>query len=304
MNNFQMQVSRGAISRIGAAGRVWALCAVAALAGSAIVGSAQAPQTPPAAPQAPLPLDPARERGVGITPAYEGWYPNADGSFTILIGYYNRNSRQTLDIPVGPNNRIEPGNPDQGQPTHFELGRQWGVFTIKVPKDFGNKTLTWTIVANGDKQSIPFSLNKGYTISPLLDLGMQNKPPILAFTQGGPKFQGPPTAVASTYTGKVGQAVPIQVWGEDPKEAVQGARGRGPAQVASIGLHKFRGPGNVTFDRPRIAVPQQGAMVTLNATFSAPGEYTLRVQANDESGEGGGGFQCCWTNTYIRVTVQ
>ena len=31
---------------------------------------------------------------------------------------------------------------------------------------------------------------------------------------------------------------------------------------------------------------------------------TLRVQGNDESGEGGGGFQCCWTNTYVKVTVQ
>ena len=49
---------------------------------------------------------------------------------------------------------------------------------------------------------------------------------------------------------------------------------------------------------------QQGEMVTATATFSAPGEYLLRVQANDESGEGGGGFQCCWTNTYVKVTVQ
>ena len=40
------------------------------------------------------------------------------------------------------------------------------------------------------------------------------------------------------------------------------------------------------------------------ATFDAPGDYMLRVQANDESGEGGGGFQCCWTNTYVKVTVR
>ena len=45
-------------------------------------------------------------------------------------------------------------------------------------------------------------------------------------------------------------------------------------------------------------------MVSATATFAAPGEYLLRVQANDESGEGGGGFQCCWTNTYVKVTVQ
>ena len=72
-------------------------------------------------------------------PAFEGWYPNADGSFSLLIGYYNRNSKEALDIPIGPNNRIEPGEPDQGQPTYFEIGRQWGVFVIKVPKDFGKQ---------------------------------------------------------------------------------------------------------------------------------------------------------------------
>src|SRR5216117_2703897 len=58
-------------------------------------------------------------------------------------------TRKTLDIPAGPNNRIEPGGPDQGQPTHFLPRRQWGVFTITVPKDFGDKKLTWTLVANG-----------------------------------------------------------------------------------------------------------------------------------------------------------
>ena len=30
----------------------------------------------------------------------------------------------------------------------------------------------------------------------------------------------------------------------------------------------------------------------------------LRAQANDSSGEGGGGFQCCWTNAYVKVTVK
>jgi hypothetical protein len=60
----------------------------------------------------------------------------------------------------------------------------------------------------------------------------------------------------------------------------------------------------VTFDTARYPVETQGQMVAATATFSAPGEYLLRVQANDESGEGGGGFQCCWTNTYVKVTVQ
>ena len=274
---------------------------VGIVAACAIAAAAQAPQTN-------LPLDPQRERGASITPAFEGWYPNADGSFSMLLGYYNRNTKETIDIPVGPNNRVEPGGPDQGQPTHFEAGRQWGVFVVKVPKDFGNQSITWTIVANGETQSVPFTLHKGYPISPYKELGMGNQPPVLAFSQGGAKVTGPPTAVSASVTGTVKQPVAISIWVEDPKAPneveVPGLPGMPVAKVATISLHKFRGPGNVTFDKARIPVNTQGDMITTMATFDAPGEYLLRVQANDESGEGGFGFQCCWTNTFVKATVR
>src|SRR5262245_34486351 len=81
-----------------------------------------------------LPPEPIKDSGQSITGAFEGWYQNPDGTFTLLMGYMNRNGKETLDIPVGPNNRIEPGGPDQGQPTYFLPRRQWGVFTITVPK--------------------------------------------------------------------------------------------------------------------------------------------------------------------------
>jgi len=282
--------------------RRWLTIATFCLLTGWVAAGAQRPQTT-------LPLDPSRERGTSITPAYEGWYPNPDGSFSMLIGYYNRNSKQPLDIPVGPNNRVEPGGPDQGQPTHFEVGRQWGVFVVKVPKDFGTKAITWTIVANGESQSVPFTLNKGYPISPYKELGMGNQPPVLTFSQGGATVTGPPTGVSASFAGTVNQPVAISVRVEDPKAPgdVENAAvlGRGgPPSIANISLHKFRGPGTVTFDKARIFVPKQGDTVTVSATFSTAGEYLVRVQANDESGEGGAGFQCCWTNTYVKVTVR
>src|SRR5262245_33278828 len=79
--------------------------------------------------QFPLSLG-LRERGSSVTGAFEGWYRTKDGGTALLAGYFNRNSKQELDIPAGPNNRIEPGGPDQGQPTHFQPGRAWGIFTI------------------------------------------------------------------------------------------------------------------------------------------------------------------------------
>ena len=278
-----------------------AIVLTAAIAGWTAAAGAQRPQTT-------LPLDPPRERGTSVTPAYEGWFPNADGSFSLLVGYFNRNSKEALDVPIGPNNRIEPGPADQGQPTHFEVGRQWGVFVIKVPKDFGTKTLTWTIASNGETQSVPFALSKGYPISPFKELGMGNQPPVLAFSQGGAKVTGPPIGVAANLTTAVNQPIAIDVWVEDPKapgEVETPPALFGPvAKVATVSFHKFRGPGKVSFDKARIPVDEPGAKITAAATFDAPGEYTVRVQANDESGEGGFGFQCCWTNAYVKVAVR
>ena len=84
-------------------------------------------------------------RGQNISPAYEGWEENPDGSFNFLFGYMNRNWEEEVDFPVGADNSIGPGASDQGQPTHFQTSHQWGVFTIKVPADFGTKKLTWTL---------------------------------------------------------------------------------------------------------------------------------------------------------------
>ena len=76
-------------------------------------------------PRAPLPLEPEGDRGEAVFPALEGWYRNADGSYTILLGYFNRNAGP-VDIPVGPDNQIQPGGPDLGQPSHFHSRPQLG----------------------------------------------------------------------------------------------------------------------------------------------------------------------------------
>ena len=55
--------------------------------------------------------------GQNIVPYFEGWIRNADGSFDMVFGYFNRNWEEDVFFPVGPDNRFEPGDADRGQPT-------------------------------------------------------------------------------------------------------------------------------------------------------------------------------------------
>ena len=262
---------------------------------------------------------PIREKGSSVTGAFEGWYRNKDGSVSLLVGYFNRNTKQELDIPIGPNNRIEPGPPDQGQPTHFLNLRQWGVFSIKLPADFGTKKLTWTLVANGQTNTVTLHTLPDWVLEPLEDSASKNTPPVLKFQPNGPSVTGPPSGFAGTLSTTLAAPLPLTVWATDepPKLAVANAllipppasgagRGRGPAGAAvSLIWSMFRGPGSVTFEnvRPRPDPASDGKAET-KATFSVPGDYVLRLQANDQSGDGGGGFQCCWTNALVSVSVK
>jgi hypothetical protein len=260
------------------------------------------------------PLEPPHTSGQSVTAAFEGWYPNPDGSANLLIGYYNRNMKEALDIPVGPNNRVEPRGPDRGQPTHFMPGRQWGTFVVTVPKDFGEKKITWTIVANGKTTSVPVSLNPMWVISPFIE-ATGNTPPFIGFQESGPFLQGPPRDIAYSLEGAVEAPVALNVWvADDAKIPPPFEAYAKMLPMISVIWSKFRGPGEVKFasEKPKVEKTDfkapTGAAYTgkssTTATFSEPGDYLLEVVANDISGVGGGGFQCCWTTAQVKVTVK
>src|SRR5438067_10264917 len=133
-----------------------------------------------------LPLEPVHESGASVTGAFEGWFRNQDGSYGLLLGYFNRNQKQDLDIPIGPDNRIEPGGPDRGQPTHFLPGRQWGLFAIPAPREFKpTDEYVWTLVANGQTTSIPLRMKADYVMSPFQEIAVGNTPPVIRFEPNG-----------------------------------------------------------------------------------------------------------------------
>jgi hypothetical protein len=254
----------------------------------------------------PVPLAPARESGQSVTPAFEGWYRHSDGTYRLSFGYYNRNSKEVLEVPVGPDNFVAPGDSDQGQPTRFEPRRHWGVFAVAVPATFGDGQVTWTLVVRGQRFVIPGRLKPGWEIDALQgEAGSGNTPPVLRFDPGGPEGRGPAGVTAGRLTVKAGQPLDLTVWASDDGKAASSIVSAGREGVpVTLTLFKHQGPGGVTFGNSTPAVDPATAKATTTVTFSAAGDYLLRVRANDASGVTGAGHaQCCWTNGFVPVTV-
>jgi hypothetical protein len=258
---------------------------------------------PPLAAQ--LPLTPTKASGQTVTPVYEGWYRNADGSYSLSFGYFNRNAQETIEIPIGPDNFVSPGAQDQGQPTHFRARRHWGVFAVKVPADFAEKTVTWTLKMRGETFAIPATLHIDWQIDALEgEAGSGNTPPVLKFSDGK-EGRGPGGVVSGPLSARVGQPLTIDVWARDDGKAAPsiGSAGRANVPVA-LTWFKHQGPGPVAFSVEAPPVAESGGKATTTATFGAAGTYVLRVRANDASGIANAGHaQCCWTNSFVKVTV-
>ena len=260
-------------------------------------------------PLAAQPLSPVRESGQTVSPAYEGWYKNPDGTISMSFGYFNRNAKEVVEMPIGPNNFFSPGPADRGQPTSFQPRRHWGVFAVTVPADWPERDkVTWTLVVRGDTLRVPGHLRPNWQIDALEgEAGSGNTPPVLKFAVDGKSGAGPGgVASATVLTGKVGAAIELKVWATDDGKGRSSIAGVGRAAAIPVTLRWFKhtGPGEVTFINPAPPASGPGGLASTTARFSAPGDYSLRVRANDASGIAGAGHaQCCWSNGFVRVTV-
>ena len=253
-----------------------------------------------------LPLAPTSASGATVTPAFEGWYENHDGTYSLSFGYYSRNSESAVEIPIGQNNFIEPGDANQGQPVRFEANRHWGVFVVEVPATFGDGDVVWTLKNHGETFSIPGHLHPDWRIDALDgEAGSGNTPPVLTFDMGGPEGRGPAGIVAGPLSASLDAPLSITVWTRDDGATSGSVRRTGEDAVpVTLTWFKHQGPGAVRFSDTELKVPAAGGQATTTATFSEPGEYILRVRANDASGVSGAGHaQCCWTNGFLKVTV-
>src|ERR1043166_6727375 len=190
--------------------------------------------------------------GQGVAPVYEGFDINPDGSYNMWFGYMNRNYEEAIDLAVGPNNTFEPGG-DRGQPTHFVPRRHKDVFKVTVPKDFGDKTLTWKLNAHGQPQQVVATLKPVWQIDRLRTTRGGNSEKVSSNL--------PPVVSVSTMN-QTADAATLTVSATD-----DGLPARRGAPVGMTVLWtKFRGPGAVTFSDAQAKLADGRATTT--ATFS------------------------------------
>ena len=243
-----------------------------------------------------------RPAGGPVIPFFEGWYQNPEGTYELTFGYWNVNTEEVIDIPLGRENFIEPVEFDGVQPTHFLPvpdgdRRFWGVFTVTVPEDFGDRDVVWTLLKDGRTFSVPRRLtHAAYELEAWDQPGRNTAAPVLRFDAQGPEGMAQGGITAPPAEVRVGDRLPVTTWtSRDNPHRVD-------ARPINLRWFKHQGPGAVTFFplEHQVEVDGDGRALT-EAIFTEPGDYVLRVVAYNIISDFE--FFCCWTNGYVMVTV-
>jgi len=270
--------------------------------------------------QGQRPLSPLPPTGLRVAPFFDGWYANPDGTITFSFGYSNLN-REEIEIPLGRDNFIEPKQYDGRQPTSFSpgapgadsgggagndrRGRERGVFTVNVPAGFQD-SVVWTLNVNGQTYKVPANAKSGaYQLR--WPMAMGSVPPLLRFSPEGVAGRGPVGIHADTVQTRAGLPLPLAIWITDDsvreEEPVVIKQREGRASM-NVTWFKHSGPGPVVFSRPREGITQLKGTAATSAIFKVPGEYVIRVRADNFGRvDTSPGNQCCWTNGYVKVNV-
>lgn len=250
---------------------------------------------------------------LNITPVYEGWIPNPDGSFELVFGYLNREWDSQTTIPLGPSNTIDPGGPDRGQPTNFFPRRNRFVFQVHVPKDFGAKEIVWSVTSKGRTEKAYGTLKNDYVLDDTVIMSNIGAGGALSTTPDMVGNKAPQLTVegAKSRTAKAGEPVAFTAVATDDGKpnkrnmpAVLGGNYMLPQSANGLRLSFFvyRGDGKaVTFDPPQTKVWEdtrdgggspwsagwvnppipEGNKWQASATFAEPGTYVIRALAHD-----------------------
>jgi hypothetical protein len=265
----------------------------------------------------------------------EGWYANEDGTYSISFGYLNLN-QDTVEIPLGEDNSLNPAEFDGMQPSTFYPGHHRGVFAVTLPAVMKDQDVWWTIrKENGEVTRVPGRIGAA---AYQLDWNVRphgTVPPRVSFDSERDEGRGPPGIVAArTLTVSAGSALTVSINVREASERDRTDFRFFDALTLRVVWSKHQGPGEVEFTRhestpvPEEAdTPNRGggggfpgarrpgpetitvpddvqSTVRVVATFSEPGEYILRARVdNFRAPDSSSGDQCCWTNGYVSVEV-
>ena len=244
--------------------------------------------------------------GQNVVPYFEGWIKNADGSFDLVFGYFNRNWEQSLIIPTGPDNRVDIEGPggalpsaggaalDRGQPTFFAPRRQGWVYRVRVPANFGKQVLRWTIksankteTAYGELLPVEEITERIIQTRGNLNPGDDdpNKPPTITIAPvdgaattdsvtitAAVTDDGLPKPRAAIQRTQVADATRIQ----QQTNSVATAQRRG----LNVTWMQLRGPAKIAFGATGPTLVAEGKAST-TARFPLAGTYVVRATAND-----------------------
>ena len=235
--------------------------------------------------------------GQDIVPYFEGWIRNPDGTFDLVFGYFNRNWKEELAIPAGPDNIVEPGGPDRGQPTYFLPRRQGWIFRVRVPKDFGKQVVTWTVKANGKTEKAYGELLPVEEITERIVMTRGNLNPGDSDPNQAPSITiapvpsagiGAPVVLSALVTddGLPKPRVPVQraPTATDATRIQAQANSSAPVRPRGLGVTwmQLRGPARVALEPPGF-IPVAEGKAGVTARFSERGTYVLRATASDGS---------------------
>lgn len=234
-----------------------------------------------------------RDRGQPVIPLFDGWYPNPDGTRTLCFGFFNMNRQQALSIPEGKANYLSDDRFEANLPTHFDplppaYRHVFCAFTITVDDSFGaSERIYWHLSSNGQDLKVPGHTLPAFVLDEPNSNGRGDIAPTI--TIDDESAQGRTGLQASrVVTGKVGDPVQLAATITHPDAEVW------------VGWAKHSGPGEVSFSEKEYTIATN-LQTTVQATFSDPGDYIVRLQTIDDIAAFE--FYCCHSNAYFHVRV-
>jgi len=229
------------------------------------------------------------QQGRHVEPAYEGWRPNPDGTFSFMFGYMNENWSEEPDAAIGDNNSFSPGDADRGQPTHFLPRRNRFNFEVIVPSDWGDRELVWTLHINGVERKAYATLKEDYLVDNMV---IASETGSLGPGTSSPESRAnlPPIATIqgdNIRSTRVGEAVILSTQVIDDglpvtrrdqtitEDALRRRMMRPPSKLTVqkinglfLAWNVYRGEGKVTFDPP-MPKPWEDTRTAANSPWGA-----------------------------------